>query len=209
MPRVTRAEFDQLPLLYKSGDPMDQSGLEIGDIIIHNDSKQWTAYKDSGPLASFHASMMVDKIFRIHALPGKGVEIDLVGGMGDMAIVFRLGPALLNPYAQQAADYAKKMEGVAYSKGRAIAMPFASRDFDKSARKRLDKYATAAYDYRPKHVVCSELIVLAYQFAFGQGHQSFIQLDAKHTTPGNLESYLLNNATNWTLAGRIRGAKIQ
>ena len=205
MARVTRAQFDTLPTLDQYG---AESELEPGDVMIHNDSKQWNAYKESGPLASFHVSMMVDKANRIHALPTAGVQKSVVRNMGDMAIVFRLVPGLLNPFAGQAAQYAEKMDGIAYSKGRALAMPFASKSFDAAARKRLTKYATAAYDYRPKHVVCSELIILAYQFAFGEQHASFINLDAKHATPGDLESCFLKNPNSWQLVGRVKGVNV-
>jgi hypothetical protein len=205
MARVTRAQFDNLPTLDQYG---AQSQLEPGDVMIHNDSKQWNAYRESGPLASFHVSMMVDKANRIHALPTAGVQKSVVRNMGDMAIVFRLAPTLLNPFAGQAAQYAEKMDGIAYSKGRALAMPFASKSFDAAARKRLAKYATPAYAFRPKHVVCSELIILAYQFAFGEQHQSFINLDAKHATPGDLESYFLHNPNSWQLVGRVRGVNV-
>jgi hypothetical protein len=208
MARVTRTQFNALAVLYQSGNPMDQSGLEVGDVLIHNDSKQWAAYKESGPLASFHASMMIEKIMRVHALPDTGVMKDLVGNMGDMAIVFRLEPALLHPFAGLAAQYAENMVGVPYSRGRAVAMPFVSKSFGSGAKARLDKYATDDYGFRPKHVVCSELIILAYQFAMDQGHQAFMDLDAKYSTPADLESYFLNHGNIWELVGRIKGSKV-
>jgi hypothetical protein len=201
MARVTRTQFNNLTILDQYG---AQSQLEPGDVMIHNDSKQWNAYKESGLLASFHASMMVDKVDRVHAVPA-GVLKDPVRNMSDMAIVFRLVQGLLHPFAGQAAQYAEKMVGIAYSRGRALTMPFAPKSFDAAAQKRLTKYKTAAYDYRPKHVVCSELIILAYQFAFGEQHPSFINLDAKHATPGHLESYFLNNQNSWDLVGRVKG----
>ena len=73
------------------------------------------------------------------------------------------------------------MNRIKYSRGRAVAMPFVSKSFTAGAQGRLDKYATDAYNFRPKHVVCSELIILAYQFAMGSGHQAFLDLDANRT----------------------------
>jgi hypothetical protein len=34
----------------------------------------------------------------------------------------------------------------------------------------------------------SELIILAYQFAIGEGNHGFIDIDAKHATPADPES---------------------
>lgn len=77
-----------------------------------------------------------------------------------------------------------------------------SSTFGDAARKRLEKYQDRS-KLMPKNVICSEMVILVYQLFVIEEDESkgFIKIDAKHTTPGTLASYLYKSPF-WDLAGR-------
>jgi hypothetical protein len=93
---------------------------------------------------------------------------------------------------------------VPYDKLRAVNALFGSACFGSSARERVQTYK-ARYEREgrgPNHAFCSEFVILCYQIALDFNDPYCPQLDAKHSTPKNLEGSL-NQARGWRLMGRF------
>lgn len=74
--------------------------------------------------------------------------------------------------------------------------------FGSGARGRLEKYQGRTH-LAPTNVVCSEMVILAYQLFVIEEDESkgFIKLDGKHSIPENLAVYLYESP-HWELVGR-------
>jgi len=80
---------------------------------------------------------------------------------------------------------------------RAIGAALGSSHFGLGAMARLQKYRSRA-GMAPKNLICSEMCILAYQLAMSEDDPDFIRLDAKHSTPARLMSYL-DSSPYWAL----------
>ena len=88
-----------------------------------------------------------------------------------------------------------------WKKYRGYASALGTSSFGSGARARLSKYQGRS-NLAPKNMTCSELPILAYQLTVGVEEEArgFIKLDAKHTTPWTLASYLYDSPY-WQIVG--------
>ncbi|MDD7805867.1 MAG: hypothetical protein PUP46_10000 [Endozoicomonas sp. (ex Botrylloides leachii)] len=96
--------------------------------------------------------------------------------------------------------------GFSSSMPRGVTAFMGSSAFGSGASRRLDKYRRReSENFAPKYVICSEMVILAYQLAaFGcQESKGFIMLDAKHSLPGTLAQYLYESPF-WELTARSK-----
>jgi hypothetical protein len=209
---VNQNQFNALTVLADANQQGTPPALQSGDILIshrHAGTKKW---EDK----AFHASTIVIKtshdstqVRLYESMPQDGVRSIPWTDLDDDCTVFRpWGVGSPEEAAASAAlqAVAFREAGVGYSDhgvGRAILCGVGKKTFGEGARKRLEKYQKSAR-HAPKNCVCSEYVVLCYQMALNIDHRQFIKLDAKFTTPWNLEDYLMNNI-NWTLAGAFKG----
>ena len=141
--------------------------------------------------------------------PGhNGVSSRTMNKFGDLAVVFR--PTAKPVYGDAAGQLAVQMCGqVGYSSGvagmgRALRVPFHTAAYTNKTAARLLKYDNRGQ--RPRNVICTELCVICYQLAIGNPHDPYLpRLDGKFLHPGELESYFLQNATYWSLVGKVTG----
>jgi hypothetical protein len=88
-----------------------------------------------------------------------------------------------------------------YGIGRAIRLWMGSSTFGDGARDRLAKYKERLLDLNNligdgkvvSTVTCSEAVILCYQLTFDVGEPQFIELDAAHTMPNTLATWLGRN----------------
>lgn len=212
MAHVTQTQFAGLPLVVDANALGTGSGLQSGDILIHH-RHVGGGWDDK----AFHASTVAIQtdidftmVILYDSMPGFGVRSKFWPQFHDDCSVFRPagagGPAAGAAAGLQAEAF--RAAGVGYSSGffgvgRAILCGIGSKKFGSGAKARLQKYHGRDRPV-PKNCVCSEYVVLCYQLALAEGDDHFIKLDAKYTTPWDLESYLLASP-HWTLAGAAKG----
>jgi len=179
-----------------------------GDIFFHlNDG------------AIGHTNMTGPDITRkVDSVDGVGVRSMPLDNDNNAAIVFRFKhPGLACRAAHIAQDWANtyvagkyQNDGVGYSggptagigiTGRVIGALMGSSKFGTGAQARLFKYRHRP-GMAPRHVICSEMCILAFQLSMTEADNGFIKLDAKHALPSNLCDYMLNNPAHWTLVAK-------
>ncbi|GAA4650023.1 hypothetical protein GCM10023116_23060 [Kistimonas scapharcae] len=199
--------------------------VETGDVLFYV-----TANKKDGGMTIGHTLLaaLSNSALVVHSLEESGV-ISSYLNLTKYSICFRFigdNSAVVSNQAVQMAlswsrghyDYmgsdtfedfsAKTTQVVGYSSARwqtyrGVASAFGTSTFGSGARARLSKYRSRTGN-TPKNVICSEMVILAYQLSVDvEDEQSgFINLDAKHSTPGTLASYLYHNP-HWQLVGSI------
>jgi len=151
---------------------------------------------------------------KVDSVDPDGVRIFPLDRDRKTAIVFRFHDAKI---AFRAAKIAEEWantyrlggydtDGVGYSDhakgfgvtGRVIGALIGSGKFGTGARARLLKYRNRT-GMKPKNVICSEMVILAYQLAMAETDDGFIKLDAKHSIPSTLFRYFLNHPGHWSV----------
>jgi hypothetical protein len=212
MTHVTSQQFATLPVIADATLMDAKPGLQSGDILIHHrhSGKGW----EDRPFHASTVAILTDnneiRTKMYDSLPQDGVRRKEWPSFYDDCVVFRPYGAGGDDAGAEAGLQADAFYNarVGYSDGlfgigRAIGCGIGSRKFGNSARARLAKYKARATPV-PKNCVCSEYVVLCYQMALKEGDAHFFQLDAKYTTPGVLESFLMNSV-NWHMVGAVRG----
>lgn len=108
----------------------------------------------------------------------------------------------VHAYNEEDKTYGKA--GVGYSggargtgvTGRVIGALLGSSKFGSGAKARLMKYRNRV-GMTPRHVICSEMAILAYQLAMSERDRGFIKLDAKHSVPSGLFKYMIAHPNDW------------
>lgn len=108
----------------------------------------------------------------------------------EWANTYRLGG-----YDNDGVGYSDHAQGFGVT-GRVIGALIGSGKFGTGARARLLKYRNRT-GMKPKNVICSEMVILAYQLAMAEGDEGFIKLDAKHSLPSTLFRYFVNHPDDW------------
>ena len=192
-------------------------GLQAGDILIHHgdEGKDWA----EGIIGTFHCSILTSPNFRYHSTftgsDPAGVRFSHMNGFSDAAAVFRLKDPNFSFYSKAAAKIAEKWgtgsNKVGYRGGKnlfkvvghTLNTAIRSSSYGSDAKERLKKYKDRP-DCRPKHVICSEFVVLCYQLAMEENSPAYPRIDAKHCSPKYLEDYLMDS-THWDLIGVAAG----
>ena len=164
-----------------------------GDVFFHVD----------GDVAGHTNMMCNDTTNKVDSVDPDGVRVIPLARDRHTGLVFRFHrPAV----AQQAALLAESWAGrVKYSDGalgmgvtfRVISAVFGSSNFGRGAHARLLKYQSRV-GQAPKNVICSEMVILAFQLSMLETDADFIPMDAKHSLPSTLMKYFLGaGAAYW------------
>jgi len=182
-----------------------QDNRKPGDVFFHVDG---TTIGHTNMTSS-------DVTMKVDSVDGVGVRSMPLARDSNTAIVFRFhdeGLALraakiAEEWANTYNDGAYGTNGVGYSggptagigiTGRVIGALMGSSKFGTGARARLLKYRNRT-GMAPKHVICSEMCILAFQLCMAENDAGFIKLDAKHTLPSNLCDYFIRNPAHWSV----------
>jgi len=172
-----------------------------------------------------HTNMTcIDTTNKVDSVDGAGVRIIPLARDKKPAIVFRfcdadiaqraalLAEGWANTYNAETRAYGR--DGVGYSggpsggigvTGRVIGALLGSSKFGTGAKARLMKYRNRV-GQAPRHVICSEMAILAYQLCMAENDNKFIKLDAKHALPSNLFAYMLGKGTAfWSVVAYREG----
>lgn len=185
-----------------------------GDMLFHHAHSHVEKWQES----AFHCSIVgpIGHLSIVDSMPGIGVRIKSYHDFRDACVVFRAGPSQSGTtceVAQHAAEQAQLLlesnTGYGNLLGRACLSAVIPHNFSSTSRKRLMKYHNRE-NKSPTNVFCSELLIHCYQMGtvVVEGaddfniNSHFINRDAKHTTPWDLEDYLIRHPSQWKMIGR-------
>ncbi len=200
--------------------PIGAKFLQLGDILITAaDNTVSHCGIVAGTTTINAASGKIDRADMVCHATSKGIKTDAAaewanrpGGVG----VFRMRG--LNHISSGGKPATKRIAEAAtflashchYSPGRAVFKSWlTSSEYGSGAQGRLKKYLAKIASGQPLDIAvyCSEFVVLSYQFAAnGDSHAAyFIDLDAKHTLPKDLRTWLLQRARggSWQVLGNL------
>jgi len=185
-----------------TGKPRYDQGVRLaGDVFFHCEGD-----------SVGHTNMTcTDVTMKVDSVDGVGVRIMPINRDQKRAIVFRFHRAdIAQQSALLAASWANTYnsgsygaDGVGYSggptagigiTGRVIGAIMGASNFGVGAKARLLKYRNRV-GMKPRHVICSEMAILAFQLTMAEADQDFIKLDAKHSLPSTLFKYMLGDGS--------------
>ena len=162
-----------------------------------------------------HSNMLTsDPMMKVDSVDPVGVRRFPLERDRRPAIVFRFKNAkiafraakIAEEWANTARMHGYDQDGVGYSDhargagvtGRVIGALIGSGKFGTGAQARLMKYHNRT-GMKPKNVICSEMVILAYQLAMAETDDGFIRLDAKYSLPSTLFRYFVANPNDWSV----------
>jgi len=195
---INRTDFEKLPYYYSN-----RMNIEAGDVLIKLDNSftpTHCALVDRGReslVHSIHAGVQSGR------MPSSRYAVWRF--QGEHQLKFHPGyraAQIAEGWANSNIGYTGcSLNNQSWGQWRAVIAKLGSSKFEKNAKNRLKKYRKRQ-NFAPKNMICSELVILAYQLSGNLGDGYFIEIDAKHATPPVVEAYL-NKSKNWSPVFRV------